>query len=83
MIGIGILNSRESNLCLVRKTELIRVSRPQEFLAVQNFLFVFQTLWLGDLCISYGPLQYLVPFGCTLAADLELVDDPTNFCNPS
>lgn len=81
--GVGIPNSGESNLCLVRKTEFIRVSRPQKLLAVQNFLFVLQTLGLGDLCISYGLLQYLVLFGCTLAANLELVDDPAHFCNPS
>lgn len=81
--GVGLLDSGKSNLCLVRKTEFIRVSRPQKFLAVQNLLFVLHPLWLGDLCISYGLLQYLVLFGCTLAAGLELVDDPAHFCNPS
>lgn len=54
--GIDVLNCGEPNVCLVCKTKLIRISGPQELLAVQNLLFVPQSLWFGDLRVSDGLL---------------------------
>lgn len=80
--GDGVLNSGESDFCLVRETKLIRIPRPQELLAIQHLLLVLHSLWLVDLCMSDGMLQYLVLFDWTFLANLKLLDDFAHFSNP-
>lgn len=80
--GGSVLNSGESDFRLVSKTKLIRIPRPQKLLAIQDLLFILCSLWLGDFCTSDGLLQYLVLSRRVFVADLKLLDDPTDLCNP-